>query len=165
MPLEIIMRVVPTPTTTEFLACTPSFISYACPLDGQAHRLLSRPACLYRPGSFPTAEHYLIRPRSAFLPNYRGRFLTEEPYLSTPVDAHPSTPYPLSRLGHDKIMDLDYGRISMVTSNQPSPLRAAPRHHGRNHYISNLDSSPCGPCLDLDYGRPLHLCAVPCHHT
>ena len=108
MPLEIIMRVVPTPTTTEFLACTPSFISYACPPDGQAHRLLSRPACLYHPGSVPTAELYSIRPRSAFLPNYRGRLLTAEPHLSTPVDAHPSTPYPLSRLGHDKIMDLDY---------------------------------------------------------
>ena len=123
------MRVVPTPTTMVFLAYTPSFIPYACSVHGQAYRLLSRPACLYRPGSFPTAEPYLIRPRSAFLPNYRGRFLTAEPYLSTPVDAHPSTPYPSSRLGHDKILALDYGRISMVTSNQPSPLRVAPRHH------------------------------------
>ena len=121
------MRVVPTPTTMVFLACTPSFIPYACPVHGQAYRLLSRPACLYRPGSFPTAEHYLIRPRSAFLPIYRGRFLIAEPYLSTPVDAHPSTPYPLSRLGHDKIMVLDYGRISngylepTITSSHGTP--------------------------------------------
>ena len=112
------MRVVPTPTTTEFLACTPSFISYACPLDGQAYRLLSRPACLYRSGLFPTAEHYLIRPRSAFLPIYRGRFLIAEPYLSTPVDAHPSTPYPLSRLGHDKILALDYKNPAEIRADE-----------------------------------------------
>ena len=105
--IEIMMRVASVPTTRVSLAYTLPSTSYACPVHGLAYRLLSvhlsrpRPRCSYRPGSTPYAcSVHGQAPRFAFLTTHRGRFLTAEP-------SHPSTPYPSSRLGHDKIMDLD----------------------------------------------------------
>ena len=105
--LEIMIRVASVPTALVSLAHTLYSIPHACPVHGLAYRLLSvhlsrpRPRCSYRPGSTPYAcSVHGQAPRFAFLTTHRGRFLTAEP-------SHPSTPYPSSRLGHDKIMDLD----------------------------------------------------------